>query len=52
MYTRMVFADHEYQEMIFSLKQDLPSVEQYYSLTGGKGTFSDFRTLLEILWKS
>ena len=43
---RLLFADEEFEQNINGLKDNLPSVEQYFNLGPGGGTFSDFNGLL------
>ena len=43
---RLLFADEEFEQNIKGLKDNLPSVEQYFNLGPGGGTFSDFNGLL------
>lgn len=41
-----VFADSEYQELIESLKKNLPSVQRYVNLKSNQGVFLDFEALM------
>jgi len=43
---KLLFADEEFEQNINGLKDNLPSVEQYFNLGPGGGTFSDFNGLL------
>ncbi|MBW1781017.1 MAG: AMP-binding protein [Deltaproteobacteria bacterium] len=43
---KLVFADKEFEQNINGLKDNLPTVEQYFNLGPEGGTFSDFNGLL------
>jgi acyl-CoA synthetase (AMP-forming)/AMP-acid ligase II len=43
---KIVFADFEFQEMLETKKNELPSIEAYYNLKGDLGTASQFKSLL------
>jgi len=43
---KLVFADKEFEQNINGLKDNLPTVEQYFNLGPEGGTFSDFQGLL------
>jgi len=43
----LLFVDSDFQEMITNLKDQLPTVKEYYNLKPAGGNFSDFETLLE-----
>jgi len=44
---RFFFIDREFEDLVKGIKDSLPSVERYYSLSGKGGSFSNFRQLLE-----
>jgi acyl-CoA synthetase (AMP-forming)/AMP-acid ligase II len=44
---KFLFADEEYQEIIESLKERLPSVEKYFNLKANAGRLLDFNSLLD-----
>lgn len=43
---RIVFADPEFEEVIRGIKDNLPSVENYFNLGSATGGFTSFQTLL------
>ena len=43
----LLFVDPDYQEMIFSVKDQLATVKEYYNLKPPGGNFSNFAALLE-----
>ena len=43
----LVFVDEEFQELVSGLKEKLGSVKEYYNLSGNKGSFQDFQSLLD-----
>jgi long-chain acyl-CoA synthetase len=43
----VVFADLEYQELVESLKKELPFVQRYYNLKSNQGVFLDFDALMQ-----
>ena len=44
---RFVFIDREFDDLVKGVKDNLPSVEHYYDLGGKRGSFSNFREVLE-----